>query len=393
MNDEDGDPGRPPRVLAAAAYASARNAASEDRVRRSGEAGDSRASYTDLDAERLPGWERPAVALLSNLLVPLSLWLVALSKDDLLHAALLFAFLMTLVWPGDTGVLRNTGRVIAVALSLMYPWALDHVPELTGLNRESWVPALKLVGLWQPDVVRAMVPMACILVINCLVLNLPKVVEILLPLDREETGTDADDVDARRGERRPTTGVTWEAFWALATASAAEAWLFTVRLVDGMRRLRRGSHRRVSSSPAGECSLLNLAFTEARWRRADRAAAARPEARAELAAVARAAGVRARQPWGRGTRFGAFRAGEVARASARDARFFKSHRRTRPGPPRERADVPAVGPQRAGHRHALPPHRRAVVGVGRGREAAHALRRGQSGRGAALPAKDGDSSL
>jgi hypothetical protein len=115
---------------------------------------------------------------------------VALSKDDLLHAALLFAFLMTLVWPGDTGVLRNTGRVIAVALSLMYPWALDHVPELTGLNRESWVPALKLVGLWQPDVVRAMVPMACILVINCLVLNLPKVVEILLPLDREETGTD-----------------------------------------------------------------------------------------------------------------------------------------------------------------------------------------------------------
>ena len=259
LNDEDGDPGRPPRVLAAAAYASARNAASEDRVRRSGEAGDSRASYTDLDAERLPGWERPAVALLSNLLVPLSLWLVALSKDDLLHAALLFAFLMTLVWPGDTGVLRNTGRVIAVALSLMYPWALDHVPELTGLNRESWVPALKLVGLWQPDVVRAMVPMACILVINCLVLNLPKVVEILLPLDREETGTDADDVDARRGERRPTTGVTWEAFWALATASAAEAWLFTVRLVDGC-----GAYAVVLTGAfivaAGECSLLNLAL-------------------------------------------------------------------------------------------------------------------------------------
>ena len=260
LNDEDGDPGRPPRVLAAAAYASARNAASEDRVRRSGEAGDSRASYTDLDAERLPGWERPAVALLSNLLVPLSLWLVALSKDDLLHAALLFAFLMTLVWPGDTGVLRNTGRVIAVALSLMYPWALDHVPELTGLNRESWVPALKLVGLWQPDVVRAMVPMACILVINCLVLNLPKVVEILLPLDREETGTDGrDDVDARRGERRPTTGVTWEAFWALATASAAEAWLFTVRLVDGC-----GAYAVVLTGAfivaAGECSLLNLAL-------------------------------------------------------------------------------------------------------------------------------------
>ena len=158
-----------------------------------------------------------------------------------------------------------------------------------------------------------------------------------------------------------------------------------------MRRLRRGSHRRVHRRRRRVLA-PQPRVTEARWRRADRAAAARPEARAELAAVARAAGVRARQPGGE-VRVRSLSAREVARASARDARFFKSHRRTRPGPPRERADVPAVGPQRAGHRHALPPHRRAVVGVGRGREAAHALRRGQSGRGAALPAKDGDSSL
>ena len=33
------------------------------------------------------------------------------------------------------------------------------------------------------------------------------------------------------------------------------------------------------------------------------------------------------------------------------------------GPPGERAHVSAAGPQRAGHRHALSPHRRAVVGV------------------------------
>ena len=213
------------------------------------------------DAERLPGWERPAVTLLSNLLVPLSLWLVALSKDDLLHAALLFAFLMTLVWPGDAGVLRNTGRVIAFALSLMYLWALDHIPELTGLNREGWVPALKLVGLWQPDVARAMVPMACILVINCLVLNLPGVVEILSPLDRADD-EDGDEIPKERsGTKPPGEGgaVTWEAFWALATSAAAEVWLATVRLVDGC-----GAYAVVLTGAfivcTGECSLLNLAL-------------------------------------------------------------------------------------------------------------------------------------
>ena len=125
--------------------------------------------------------------------------------------------------------------LFAFALSLMYLWALDHIPELTGLNREGWVPALKLVGLWQPDVARAMVPMACILVINCLVLNLPGVVEILSPLDRADD-EDRDEIPKERsGTKPPGEGgaVTWEAFWALATSAAAEVWLTTVRLVDG----------------------------------------------------------------------------------------------------------------------------------------------------------------
>ena len=254
LDGDDGDgEGGPSAAAAAAAYASARNAAAEERRR----GGGGRLE----DAERLPGWERPAVTLLSNLLVPLSLWLVALSKDDLLHAALLFAFLMTLVWPGDAGVLRNTGRVIAFALSLMYLWALDHIPELTGLNREGWVPALKLVGLWQPDVARAMVPMACILVINCLVLNLPGVVEILSPLDRADD-EDRDEIPKERsGTKPPGEGgaVTWEAFWALATSAAAEVWLTTVRLVDGC-----GAYAVVLTGAfivcTGECSLLNLAL-------------------------------------------------------------------------------------------------------------------------------------
>jgi hypothetical protein len=56
----------------------------------------------------VPGWERPTLAVLSNLLVPLALWIVALSNDDLLHAALLFAFLLSLVWPGNRVVLAST---------------------------------------------------------------------------------------------------------------------------------------------------------------------------------------------------------------------------------------------------------------------------------------------
>ena len=71
-----------------------------------------------------------------------------------------------------------TGRVIAGGLALMYLWALESIPELTGINRPEWEPALRLTGLWQPDLIRAMLPMACILVINCIVLNLPKVVEV-----------------------------------------------------------------------------------------------------------------------------------------------------------------------------------------------------------------------
>ena len=96
------------------------------------------------------------MTLLSNLLVPLSLWLVGCPRT-------ICSTWRAVRVPHDAGVAgrrgrpRNTGRVIAFALSLMYLWALDHIPELTGLNRGVGSRA-KLVGLWQPGR-RAMVPM------------------------------------------------------------------------------------------------------------------------------------------------------------------------------------------------------------------------------------------
>ena len=183
------------------------------------------------------GWERPALAVLSNLLVPLALWIVALSNDDLLHGALLLAFLLTLVWPGDRAVLASTGRIIAGGLALMYVWALDSIPELMGIDRPEWEPALRLMGLWQPDLIKAMLPMASILVINCIVLNLPEVVEVLGPLDDEgergDVGGNMGGVGESPGHAIADAPVTWDAFWALLSAAAAEAWLSTVALVDG----------------------------------------------------------------------------------------------------------------------------------------------------------------
>jgi len=231
------------------------------------------------DAAPVPGWERPTLAVLSNLLVPLALWIVALSNDDLLHAALLLAFLLTLVWPGNRAVLASTGRVIAGGLALMYLWALDSIPELTGINRPEWEPALRLTGLWQPDLIRAMLPMACILIINCIVLNLPTVVEVLQPLEDEgltavpaaSEGTGPAEGAREGGGRAGRLGsgyssgdgevevVTWAAFWALLSAAAAEAWLSAVALADGAGAyavLLTG----LSIVEVTHCCLLNLAL-------------------------------------------------------------------------------------------------------------------------------------
>ena len=93
--DDMAEPGDGPTAAAAAAFTSTTAAAAAAAAAAAGVAPPGPgASHA---AEAVTGWERPTVAVLSHLLVPLALWIVALSSDDLLHAALLLAFLLTLV--------------------------------------------------------------------------------------------------------------------------------------------------------------------------------------------------------------------------------------------------------------------------------------------------------
>ena len=200
------------------------------------------------------GWERPALAALTDLLVPLALWIVALSADDLLHAALLLAFLLSLVWPGNKTVLANTGRVIAVGLALTYAFALilprgveeegdGDDPAAGGRGNSAWKAALRLVGVWCPDRARVLVPLACVLVINCVVVNLPDVVHALRPrggggFDEEEDGGARRRAEEGGGARGVEDGldaenaVTGASLRALSVAFASEAWLALVALAD-----------------------------------------------------------------------------------------------------------------------------------------------------------------
>ena len=109
--------------------------------------------------------------------------------------------------------------------------------------------------MWQPDVARAMVPMACIPVINCLVLNRPGVGEILPPLDRADD-EDRDEIPKERSGTKPPGegGAVTGRRSALATSAAAEVWLTTVRLRTA--GVRGGAHGAFIVCN-GECSLLN----------------------------------------------------------------------------------------------------------------------------------------
>ena len=205
-------------AAAAAAFASSRVAARASSARA---ASDARAFSARVTPGGLPagGWERPALAALTDLLVPLALWIVALSADDLLHAALLLAFLLSLVWPGNKTVLANTGRVIAVGLALTYAFALilpRGVEEEGDGDDPAWKAALRLVGVWRPDRARVLVPLACVLVINCVVVNLPDVVHALRP--RGGGGHDEEeDGGARRRAEEGGGARGWRTVWTRKT--------------------------------------------------------------------------------------------------------------------------------------------------------------------------------
>ena len=125
------------------------------------------------------------------------------------------------------------------------------------------------------------------------------------------------------------------------------------------RAVHRGDDGRVPVEPGPP---------RARRRLLGRAGAAGPGERAKIAAVARDAGLRARQPR-REVRVRGVPARKGPGALRRDARVPRTHRRPRPGPPREPAHVAALRTERVAHRHTLPPHRRGLDRVGPRRRA------------------------
>ena len=126
------------------------------------------------------GWAGVAASFASKLLIPLLLWLVALSRDDIIHAGLFCLFLLTLARPGKTSVLIFTSRIIAMVIACMYLWSLDTLPVLLGRRRFSkFEDFLKICGLWNEDVVRSMWPMALVLFVDVAVIHMPGIIRAL----------------------------------------------------------------------------------------------------------------------------------------------------------------------------------------------------------------------
>ena len=125
------------------------------------------------------------------------------------------------------------------------------------------------------------------------------------------------------------------------------------------RAVHRGDDGRVPPEPGPP---------RARRRLLGRAGAPGPGERAKIPAVARDAGLRARQPR-REVRVRGVPARKGPGALRRDARVPRTHRRPRTGPPREPAHVAALRTERVAHRHPLPPHRRGLDRVGPRRRA------------------------
>jgi len=148
------------------------------------------------------GWAGVAASFASKLLIPLLLWLVSLSRDDVIHAGLFCLFLLTIVKPGKTSVLVFTARIMAMLIACMYLWSLDTLPALLGRRRFSkFEDFLKIVGLWNEDVVRSMWPMALVLFVDVAVIHMPGIIRALSHLfpdiDDGETPLSSNTVSAR----------------------------------------------------------------------------------------------------------------------------------------------------------------------------------------------------
>ena len=190
-------------------------------------------------------WDRPLVQLISHLLVPFALWIVALSKADLLHAALLVAFLFNIIKPGDRIILHLTGQILSGSIAVLYLWAMNEHLNVFDVDRPEWESTLRVLGLEHSSSIHTSGPLACILMVICIVLYLQKVLDALAP---------EQDVDAvMDGDGK------LNALVALGKAIVLEVSLVCVKIVK-----RFGSYLVISvglmTIETSQCSLINLAL-------------------------------------------------------------------------------------------------------------------------------------
>ena len=190
-------------------------------------------------------WDRPLVQLISHLLVPFALWIVALSRADLLHAALLVAFLFNIIKPGDRVILHLTGRILSGSVAVLYLWAMNEHLNMFNVDRPEWKNTLEVLGLEHSTSIHTSGPLACILMVICIVLYLQKVLDALAPEQ------DDDAVVAGDGKLN--------ALVALGKAIVLEISLVCVKVVK-----RFGSYLVISvglmTIETSQCSLINLAL-------------------------------------------------------------------------------------------------------------------------------------
>jgi len=188
-------------------------------------------------------WDRPLVQLISHLLVPFALWIVALSKADVLHAALLVAFLFNIIKPGDRTILHLTGQTLSISLAVLYLWSLNEHLNVFQINRPEWEKTFRILGLEHAGSIHTSGPLACILMVICIVLYLPKVLDALAP-EREDDAAAIGD-----GKLHDLL--------ALAKAIVLEVSLICVKIIK-----RFGAYLVISVGllivETSPCSLINL---------------------------------------------------------------------------------------------------------------------------------------
>lgn len=203
----------------------------------------------DLDIEYDPvveraTWEVPLVQLISHLLVPFTLWVVALSRADLLHAALLLAFLFNILKPGDRTILHLTAQALSAIIAVLYVWAMNAHLSIFNVQESRWKSTLSIIGLENSSTIRTTGPFACILVVICIVLYLPKVLHALAP-EMEEDRTNVQGM--------------LDSLTSLGRAIIYEFSLVCVKLVT-----RFGSYLilmvGLATLETSKCSLINLAL-------------------------------------------------------------------------------------------------------------------------------------